>query len=141
MEEQILMKYLLAFVFFIASFGIAKSDQFQILSKQMAEDAREILLERDTLVEWCHCCDSSLIKAKKYVIQNVELAPEEPYSNWYQLKITVRLSDGSTKVLRNADLAYLHIQDEDSSVALATYFDLGGFQCADPFQWDAIEVE
>jgi hypothetical protein len=121
-------------------FGSAFADQYQTISKENAEAAQEVLLEVDTLVEWCHCCDTSFSKAKKYVVHSVELV-QEGYTNWYELEVKVKLSDGSIKTLKNVDMAYIHIRDGEMSLSLADYLDLKSYQCAEPFEWDALQVE
>jgi hypothetical protein len=141
-EEQVLVKMRSFVLFWVMTlcFGAAFADQYQTISKENAEAVQELLLEVDTLVEWCHCCDTSFATAKKYVVHTVELV-QEGYSNWYELEVKVKLSDGSIKTLKNVDMAYIHIRDGEMSLSLADYLDLKSYQCAGPFEWDLLKVE
>ena len=90
---------------FIALFGInSKADQLMCLSESTANQASEIIMQQDTILLFCGCCDEDVPQIVKVLKTKVIKDCD------FQVVITYETMEGETKS-ETVDLAYVWMED------------------------------
>lgn len=136
------MKKLLLFtIITLFSFATCKADQLQIITKEQAIKAVELIKKQQKIVNWCSCCEAESVGSEFIVIavRNVYLkindltSTEE--SNYIVVVQGINLND-NTVYSEEIDLAYLHIGINNNSLTVAEALNIPFRKCNDALIWD-----
>ena len=110
------------------------ADQLSYISLQQAQTTVNFLKQNNIrqVILWCACCNNE--KKQKLIIRDYKYA-YTGYENYYTIKISGRLQDGSY-FYNSVDLAYVWINYNNQAVCLGSFLNFPCDPCSQPFAWD-----
>lgn len=131
------MKKLLLLPLFITAISFAYADQWQVLTKEQAENAVNYINQNTDMVLWCACCSND---TKEYVkISKAEYQYGRIVTDMYEVIIHGMNAKGDS-VITGIDLAYVHIIKDGTARCLALELGLDCDPCTEPFSYEIPEI-
>ncbi len=137
------MKQTLFFLFIaFFSFNNCKADQLQIITKEQAIRAVELLKKQQKIVIWCSCCETGIgSEPKKVAVRNVyykivDLSSADA-ENYVVVIQGVNLFD-KTAIDEEIDLAYTHIGKNGIAITVAESLNFPFKKCNEDNDWEEL---
>lgn len=128
------------YIFIFLSFAIhCKADQLELLTREQASRAVQLLEKHAELILWCTCCNlnkgdqSDLIIISRVYFKKVDLTSNQA-ENYYVI-IEGNNAIDNKKINKNIDLAYVYINKNGISACVGKILNLECEPCTPDFEW------
>lgn len=137
-------KRILSFLLLLITF-YCQADQLELLTKEQAIKATDLLRKQSEIISWCACCNledggkKETIQISKVYIKKVDLNSNQLEN--YFVVIEGKNADNNENFNRNVDLAYIHINKNGNWFCVGKELGFECDPCTKSFFWTDLNYD